>query len=159
VIDWLQAAGLIIRHPIVNSGHLPFSAHSKENFFKLFLFDIGLLGALSRLPIASILQQDYGSFKGYYAENFVAQEFHARGMNTACWREGSAEVEFLYERNGQTIPIEVKSGSVTQAKSLTSYQAKYRPPLSIILSGKNSSTHRDSSRHGCPLYLASKILR
>jgi hypothetical protein len=60
VIDWLQASGLILRHPIVNSGHLLFAAHWKENFFKLFVFDTGLLGALSRLPMANILRQDYG---------------------------------------------------------------------------------------------------
>jgi hypothetical protein len=60
VIDWLQASGLILRHPIVNSDHQPLAAQAKENFFKLFVFDTGLLGALSRLPMANILRQDYG---------------------------------------------------------------------------------------------------
>jgi hypothetical protein len=61
VIDWLQAAGVILRHPIANSGYLPFAAHSKENFFTLKVFDIGMLGALNRLPITNITRQDYTS--------------------------------------------------------------------------------------------------
>ena len=157
VIDWLQAAGLILRHPIVNSGHLPFAAHSKENFFKLFVFDTGLLGALSRLPMANILRQDYGSYKGYYAENFVAQEFHALGWHTACWREGQAEVEFLCEHGGRAIPVEVKSGQVTQSKSLAAFQVKYQPPVSFILSGKTPRAQVSTTKHHLPLYMASKL--
>ena len=157
VIDWLHAAGLILRHPIVNSGHLPFAAHAKENFFKLFVFDIGLLGALSRLPMANILRQDYGSYKGYCAENFVAQEFHALGWQTACWREGQAEVEFLCEHQGRAMPVEVKSGQVTQSKSLASFQAKYHPPLSFLLSGKVPRGQAGFTRRHLPLYMASKL--
>ncbi len=157
VIDWLQAAGLILRHPIVNSGHLPFAAHSKENFFKLFVFDTGLLGALSRLPMANILRQDYGSYKGYYAENFVAQEFNALGWHTACWREGQAEVEFLCEHGGRAIPVEVKSGQATQSKSLAAFQAKYQPPVSFILSGKTPRAQVSTTKHHLPLYMASKL--
>lgn len=157
-IDWLQAAGLVLRHPIVNSGYLPFAAHSKENFFKLFLFDTGLLGALSRLPMANILRQDYGSYKGYYAENFVAQEFHALGWHTACWREGQAEVEFLCEHDGQAIPVEVKSGQVTQSKSLAAFHAKYQPPLAFLLSGKVPHGRAGSTKLHLPLYMASKLL-
>ena len=157
VIDWLHAAGLILRHPIVNSGHLPFAAHAKENFFKLFVFDIGLLGALGRLPMANILRQDYGSYKGYCAENFVAQEFHAQGWQTACWREGQAEVEFLCEHQGRALPVEVKSGQVTQSKSLASFQAKYHPPLSFLLSGKVPREQTGFTKRHLPLYMASKL--
>jgi len=157
VIDWLQSAGLVLRHPIVNSGHLPFAAHAKENFFKLFVFDTGLLGALSRLPMANILRQDYGSYKGYYAENFVAQEFHALGWQTACWREGQAEVEFLCEHEGRAIPVEVKSGQVTQSKSLASFQSKYQPPLAFLLSGKAPRGQVSTTKRHLPLYMASKL--
>ncbi|MDA3924112.1 MAG: AAA family ATPase [Kiritimatiellae bacterium] len=60
-IDWLAAAGLILRLPIVNSGLLPFSVYSKENYFKLFVFDVGILGALSNLPLKTILDYQYGT--------------------------------------------------------------------------------------------------
>ena len=95
-IDWLEATGLVLRLPIVNSGQLPFPAYEKENFFKLFIFDVGILGALGKLPAKNILDYEYGTYKGFFAENFVAQEFKACGRdNLACWREGRAEVEFI----------------------------------------------------------------
>jgi hypothetical protein len=110
--------------------------------------------------MGNILRQDYGSYKGYHAENFVAQEFHALGWHTACWREGRAEVEFLCEHEGRAIPVEVKSGQATQSKSLASFQAKYQPPLAFLLSGRVPSGQQSNApkRH-LPLYMASKIWR
>ena len=158
VIDWLDAAGLILRIPIANSGLLPFTAHEKENFFKLFVFDVGILGALSRLPVKSVLDYDYGTYKGFYAENFAAQELTAsRRGNIACWREGSAEVEFLCVVDGVVIPVEVKSGGVTQAKSLKVFADKYRPPFSAVFSGRNLGADPHLRKHYYPLYLASKF--
>ena len=136
-IDWLQKAGLIVRLPIVNSGELPFLAHSSENFFKLALFDVGILGALAALPPQAILDYDFGSYKGYFVENFVLQQFIASGLdNLACWREGDSEVEFLaVSRSGAAIPIEVKAGLQTKAKSLGVFRQRYAPPYAILLSG------------------------
>jgi len=157
-IDWLEAAGLIIRLPIANSGLLPFTAYESENFFKLFVFDIGILGALSRLPVKSILDYDYGTYKGYYAENVVLQELMARHRDQlACWREKRAEVEFICEVNGRTIPLEVKSGWVTQAKSLTVFADKYAPPYSSIFSARNPGVDQHLKKHYYPLYLASRF--
>lgn len=157
-IDWLDAAGLIIRLPIANSGLLPFPAYEKENTFKLFVFDVGILGALSRLPIKSVLDYDYGTYKGFYAENFAAQEFSAcRRDNLACWREGTAEVEFISEVDGAVIPLEVKSGWVTQAKSLKVFADKYRPPFCAVFSGRNLGADPRLRRQYYPLYLAAKF--
>ncbi len=157
-IDWLVAAGLIIRLPIVNSGLLPFTAYEKENFFKLFVFDVGILGALSRLPIKSILDYDYGTYKGYYAENFAMQELMGiHRDNIACWREGRAEVEFICEVDGDVIPVEVKSGWVTQAKSLRVFVDKYSPPYCVTFSARNLGEDRPLKKHYYPLYLAARF--
>ncbi len=158
MIDWLEAAGLILRVPIVNSGLLPFSAYMKENSFKLFVFDIGMLGALSDLPVRTLLDYSFGTYKGYIAENSVAQAFTAAGRtNLVCWREGTAEIEFLTDSDGSVIPIEVKAGNVTQAKSLKSFSEKYHPPFSVIMSGRNAGSEDALARRYYPLYLASKF--
>jgi len=158
VIDWLEAAGLVIRLPIAHCGQLPFSAYTKENAFKLFVFDVGILGALSRLPAKAVLDYDFGTYKGYYAENFVAQTFRAGNRtNLACWREGAAEVEFVTDVDGAVVPVEVKSGWVTQAKSLKSFADKYKPAFSAVFSGRNAGSDRHLARHYYPLYLASKF--
>jgi len=157
-IDWLEAAGLIIKVAIANSGLPPTKAYTEENKFKLMIFDIGILGALSDLSPSFILAQDYGSYKGYFAENFVAQEFQTKGIRQLySWHEGHAEVEFLREIQGKIIPIEVKSGSVTRAKSLQSFSQKYHPPYKLIISGKPFAIDDKRQTHYYPLYMASRI--
>ena len=154
-IDWLKSAGLLIKVNIINQGKLPFKFYVQENTFKLFVFDVGLLGALSELPPKTILDYDYGSFKGFFAENFVAQAFEASGRRSLyAWNEGTAEVEFLSEQDGVVVPIEVKSGWVTQAKSLRVFAQKYRPAYRVIMSAKPMHIDRKHKIHHYPLYLA-----
>src|SRR3990167_2185726 len=83
VIDWLLAAELIIKIPIIEHVELPLMAYTEESHFKLYLFDVGILGALLDLPPKAILAYDYGTYKGYFAENFVAQEFIAKEIGRA----------------------------------------------------------------------------
>jgi predicted AAA+ superfamily ATPase len=158
-IDWLVAAGLVTRLPIVNSGQVPLGAYERANFFKLFVFDVGLLGALARLPPQAILDSDYGTYKGFVAENLVLQELTAAGRTgLACWREGRAEVEFLCELHGQLIPVEVKSGWVTQAKGLKVFCDKYQPPFCAVLSGRPLDAASERRKRYYPLYLAARFL-
>lgn len=155
-IDWLAAARLIIKTPIVNSGHIPFSSHVQENTFKLYLFDVGLLGAMSNLSPQAILKYDYGSYKGYFAENFVAQALlttsHAKLFS---WQENLAQVEFLYENEGQAIPLEVKSGWVTHSKSANIFAKKYNSPYRVTFSAKPLAANQ--LLHSYPLYLAERF--
>lgn len=155
VIDWLEATHLVIKVPIINSAQLPFSAYSKENTFKLFLFDVGILGAMSNLQPKTILDYDYGTYKGYFAENFVAQMFLTAGVRQLySWRENTAEIEFLRDINGNVIPIEVKSGWITKAKSLAVFSEKYQPTYRIIYSAKNLYCDQQLRTHYYPIYMA-----
>lgn len=158
VIDWLDAAGLIIKTHIVNNGELPFLAHVVENSFKLYLFDVGILGALSGLPAKTILDYDYGSYKGYFAENYIAQEFLCSGVRDLfCWREKNSEIEFLREDNGVVIPVEIKSGWVTKSKSLKFFAEKYKPAYRVIFSAKPLSIDNKSGLHQYPLYMVGRF--
>ncbi len=155
-LDWLESAGLIIKVQIVNSGHFPFRGYTKENFFKLLLFDVGILGSMCGLPPKVILDADYGSYKGYFAENFVAQEFLCRGFKELfSWQEDRSEVEYLLEDQGSSIPVEVKSGSVTKAKSLEKFTSKYKSPYQVIFSGRPMKISKTKECY--PLYLAGKL--
>lgn len=157
IIDWLQSAGLILKVPIVNSAEPPFTAFVRDNFFKLFAFDVGILGALSKFAPKILLDYTYDSYKGYVAENFIAQEFAVASNNTVCWREGQSELEFLRDIDGEVIPVEVKSGWVTKAKSLGVFCKKYGPQYSCVFSAKNLSFDNKRNRYYYPLYMASKF--
>lgn len=153
-IDWLEATGLTLKVHIVNTGRLPLKGYVKENFFKLLLFDVGILGSMSDIPPKVILDYNYGSYKGYFAENFIAQELLAQGRDYLySWQEHTAEIEFLIEVEGAIIPLEVKSGSITKAKSLKVFSEKYQPPYQVIFSGRPLNEH-PTGVHYYPLYLA-----
>ena len=158
VIDWLDRAHLVIKVPIINNAQPPLSAYAKENTFKLFMFDVGILGAMSDLSPKTILNYDYGTYKGYFAENFVAQMFLTAGVKQLLsWRENTAEVEFLRDMNGDVIPIEVKSGWVTKAKSLAVFSEKYKPKYRVIFSAKNLYCDHRLATHYYPIYLAETV--
>ncbi|MFA5182695.1 MAG: DUF4143 domain-containing protein [Syntrophales bacterium] len=155
-LDWLEGTDLIIRIPIVDAAGIPLSSFGKENRFKLYFFDVGLLGAISGIAPSVFLNYGFSSYQGYIAENFVAQELRAGGIRTLyCWQGRTAEVEFLLERGGEIIPLEVKSGRVTQSKSLNVYADRYQPSLAYVLSANNIT--RRNIRHYLPLYLAGRL--
>lgn len=155
-IDWLEKAGLVLKIYICNRAETPLKAFCKNNIFKLFVFDVGLLGTMLSLPVGAILDQDYGISKGYLAENFVAQEFVAAGDEELySWTERNSEIEFLKNLDNEIVPIEVKSGYQTQAKSLKQFLIKYSPKKAIKLSANQYS--RSGSVVNLPLYLAGKL--
>ena len=158
VIDWLKAAHHIIHVPIVDHIEIPLSAYTKENRFKLFMFDCGILGAMAGISPKTILDYNYGTYKGYFAENFVMQELICSGIgNIYNWQEGRAEVEFVHDFNGEIIPIEVKAGSITQAKSLAVYHQKYKPRQRIILSARNIQLQQNDELLMLPIYMAALL--
>lgn len=158
VFDWLDNAGLIFKTSIIQTAEHPLSAYVEENCFKLFVFDVGVLGALSGLAPKTILEYQYGTYKGYLAENFVAQEFFSTNCRELySWQEGRSEVEFVRNIDGDILPIEVKSGNVTHAKSLQKFVDKYSSKYRTIMSGR---PYMIDSRNGIccyPLYLASRF--
>ena len=158
-IGWLERANLILRVPVIETAAIPLSAQAKENVFKLYLFDVGLLGALSELPPAVIMKYDFNTYKGYFAENFALQELLSSGVSgTYCWQGRTSEVEFIFQTvDGEIIPVEVKSGSVTHSKSLSVYSKKYNPPFSVVISAKNEG--KKSNRWYVPLYASGKMTR
>lgn len=157
-IDWLEHAGLIFKIPIIETAEHPLSAYVSENRFKLYVFDVGMLGALSHLSPKTILDYQYGTYKGYFAENFIAQEFIAAGYRDLySWQDGRSEVEFVMDIDGDILPLEVKSGHVTHAKSLQKFVEKYAPKYRTIISGRPLKIDQRNGIHNYPLYLASRF--
>ncbi len=156
VIEWLNKTGLVIKVHITDKPQVPLGAYCKENMFKLLIFDTGLLGCMLQVPFESILKQDYGSFKGYYAENFVAQELVSSGMETLySWTERNSEIEYLHLLEDKIIPVEVKSGNRTKAKSLAVYTKKYNPEIRIKITARPYI--KKEKYYNFPLYLAGKM--
>ena len=157
-IDWLLNAGLVYAVYEINHAQIPLAAYKKDNAFKLYLFDVGILGALGSIDPASILKYDYGTYKGYFAENYVLQEMKTkRPGEYYYWKENTAEVEFLLGAGGQLVPLEVKSGLHTRSKSLNSFIKRYKPDQALVLSADNSKSRTGPVLERKPLYFAGLI--
>ena len=152
-IEWLVTSGLARKIHIASKPELPLSAYSKDNLFKLFFFDIGLLVTQLNLGMNAVIDQQIGSYKGFIAEVFVAQQLHSSyGDELFSWQNNRSEIEFLIENQNKVIPVEVKSGKRTQAKSLATYKKKYQPELAIKLSANN--LRYENGHINAPIYLA-----
>ncbi len=155
-INWLVASSILLKVPLANRGEQPLSAWESPNRFKLYLHDIGILSHLAEIPLLKKEAFIPGFYKGWVAENFVAQELTASGMNQLhSWQGGKAEVEFVIQSEGISIPVEVKAGRRTQAKSAGIFAGKYASPLIVKLGfWTNSLTGDNKPTLKLPLYAA-----
>ncbi|MDN3508309.1 MAG: AAA family ATPase [Simkaniaceae bacterium] len=158
-IQWLIDAGLISKSSLVESPKLPLSAYAKHDIFKIFLLDIGLLGAQSNLSPKTVIEKDllFTEFKGALTENFVAQEFKLQDRQSLYYwaSNGTAELDFLLESDHAIYPLEVKAGSSKRKKSLLVYNSKYSPKITCRTSLMNLK--KDGNLLNLPLYLIAKI--
>lgn len=135
-ITWLIDCGLIYKINRVKKPDFPLRAYQDFQAFKLFVLDIGLLGAMSRLSAKMILQGNrlFEEFKGALTEQYVLQQLKENPeIDIFYWSSdtATAEVDFLVQTEEDIIPIEVKAEENLSAKSLKSFYNKYRPQLSI----------------------------
>lgn len=97
--------------------------------------------------------EEINDFKGGMAENYVNVQLTINGYNTYYWEsERGAEVDFIIQREGQLIPIEVKSADNAKAKSLRVYIDTYKPAYAIKLSTRNFGYENGTKT--IPLYAA-----
>jgi hypothetical protein len=155
-IDWLTQAGLALKVPRVSKPGLTLAAYANESIFKLFLLDVGLLGAMSGLDPAVVLEgnRSFTEFKGALTEQFVCQELVAAGCTPYYWaaENSSGEIDFLVARGGAVYPIEVKAQENLRAKSLRAFAAKHDGMRCVRLS---LSGYRDEGwMRNYPLFYA-----
>lgn len=157
-IQWLSDAGLIHKSYLVSTPKFPLSSYADHQAYKIFLSDVGLLGAQSHLSPQTLLEGDllFTEFKGALVENYVAQELIAAPHKDLYYwtSEGAAEVDFLLEEGHEIYPLEVKAGLSTKKKSLLVYNQKYNPSKLFRASAMNLK--HDGDIYNYPLYLVSR---
>ena len=163
-LQWLENAGLIIKTELVEKPELPLDGFADKTYFKVYMSDVGLLRAKSKVAVQTIMNESdlYVRYKGAFAENYVLNELKSTGKNPFFWRSGnSAEVDFIYESEGEMVPVEVKAADNTQAKSYKQFCKKYAPRVGIKLSEKNIAKNQieETVTYSIPLYLGWNIDR
>lgn len=109
---WLRDAGVALPTYNVEEPTVPLLLSSTRNLFKLFLSDIGLLASMYADGIQMDLLTGATNINfGAVYENVVAQELHAHGFPLFYYNsKRQGELDFVVERKGKVLPIEVKSG-------------------------------------------------
>lgn len=152
-IEWLALSGIACRVYKAEQIKKPLENYKDIDAFKIYVSDIGLLCAKKQLFSDDILymSDELDDFKGGMVENYVNFHLTAKGYMTYYWEsERGAEVDFVIQREGRIIPVEVKSADNTRAKSLKIYMDTYSPDYAIKVSAKNFGF--ENNKMTVPLY-------
>ena len=130
-IQWLLDCGLCHKVGRVKKGAVPLKAYQDLSAFKLYLLDVGLLGAMVDLDPKTLLQGNhiFMEFKGALTEQYVCQQIYAQ-LDTIPYywsaENSSGEIDFVLQHDGNVIPLEVKAEENLNAKSLKSFVSSYQ---------------------------------
>lgn len=157
-LQWLKNSGLVHLVELVQNAELPLSSNADSTYFKVYMADSGLLCRRLGLSYKNILEENtaLSTFKGAITENYVLQELIVQNKVPYFWRSGNtAELDFLFEEDGNVIPVEVKAATNTQAKSFKQFCKKYQNKTGFKLSLKNIAENDCEGTNvvSLPLYL------
>ena len=129
-LQWLQDAGLIYKIYNVKAPRLPLASYEDRAAFKIFVLDVGLLGAMSNLKASTIVAGNsiFTEFKGALTEQYVLQQLILRYEPYYYAKSNSTlEIDFLLQdEEDEIVPLEVKAETNVKAKSLRQFVADNR---------------------------------
>lgn len=153
-INWLIDAGFVRKCNNVSIPEFPINAYHDENSFKIYLNDLGLLTAIYGLELQrSLLRKELrGHAKGGIYENLVFDMLIKKGITPYYYKNKSntQEIEFLYDKDGEVTPIEVKSKNGSTI-SLNEYIKKYKPKIAYKFIHGNVGY--DGVKYTLPFYM------
>lgn len=158
-IMWLCDAGETIRTHNVSKPDVPISAYADLKSFKVFLLDVGLLRAMSKVSPRVILEGSriFEEFKGALTEQYVCQELQAFSasldVNYYWSSSATSEVDFLLSDGLDVYPLETKAGVTMKAKSLKVYRDKYAPKWALRTSLLPYEKNASAKTVNIPLYM------
>lgn len=140
-IQWLIDAGLIYKVNRVSVVKMPLKFYEDMGAFKLFLIDVGLMGALADTSAESMLVNNniFSEYKGMFTELFVASQMISNKMNPFYYSSDDAhkELDFVIQGTMNVFPIEVKAEENVHAKSLKAFLQKNPNLKAVRISMKN----------------------
>ena len=154
-IEWLVSAGMLNRVYNVSKPEHPLSAFDKQEHFKLFIFDTGLLKHMAGIDNSAILLKTDYQFKGPLTENYVLQQLRGQfDIEPRYFSDKNSEIDFIIQYGTEIIPVEAKGGGNKYAPSFKKYIADHRPGHALRFSKRGYQ--KDGYITNLPLYLAGK---
>ncbi len=161
-LNWLCNSGVLYKVHRIKKPGMPLKAYEDFNVFKLFIFDVGLLGAMSELSAKTLIEGNriFEEFKGALTEQYVLQQLRLKyASDIYYWsaERSSGEIDFIVQDEEDIIPIEVKAEENLKAKSLKSFIKKYPHTKPVRIS--MSDYREESWMVNLPLYAVESGLR
>jgi predicted AAA+ superfamily ATPase len=133
-LQWLEDAGIIYKSYQVTTAKCPLKAYMNRGGFKVFVLDVGILGAMANVSPKTLLDNSslFGEYKGAFVENYVAQQLHTeKQIDLYYWisKGKKAELDFLCEFDSRIYPLEAKAGINPKSKSLNSFDLQFNPTV------------------------------
>lgn len=159
-LSWLIDCGLVYQINRVKDCKIPLSAYQDFNAFKLYLLDVGLLCAMAKVDLQTIIEGNdiFIEFKGALAEQYVLEQLKTSNIDVIYYwssEKGIAELDYLVQIGRENIPIEVKANENLQSKSLKNFVEKYGTKTNIRTS---MSEYREQDwLTNIPLYLIGSL--
>lgn len=122
-IQWLVNAGLLYKVPRCAKPELPLAVYEDLSAFKLYMVDLGLMGAMVQTDPAQVLIKNdiFKEYKGGLTEQYVLQQMKSNGVSPIYYHTADnsrLELDFIIQRGAEMIPIEVKAEGNVRANSL-----------------------------------------
>ncbi|SHH14571.1 hypothetical protein SAMN02745229_00349 [Butyrivibrio fibrisolvens DSM 3071] len=131
-IEWLLSADIIQLSKAVSDIRYDLDDYAKSELFRAYTTDLSLLIAMKDYSLKQHLVENTlsGTTKGGFYECAIADALYKNGYTLYYYKNDTTkkELDFLIQKEGAVIPIEVKSGN-TKATSLTSV-IKNKPDIS-----------------------------
>lgn len=124
-IQWLVDAGLVYKVKRTNSPKMPLKFYEDLSSFKLYMLDVGLMGAMADTPAEDILVGNnvFSEYKGAFSELYVLTQLVTLDIPVYYHsvNNSTIEIDFIVQWKNSVIPIEVKAEENVKAKSLKTF--------------------------------------
>lgn len=152
-VKWLKDSCLVNACVNVAEPYISLIGNEKQEQFKLYYNDTGLLfaayGAQTRLALLTGTLK--GNTKGGVFENAIAECLFKRGYTLHYYHpDDTHELEFLIEKNGEVVPVEVKASN-SASVTLNNFIKDFKPSVAYKLIGGNNGT--DGVKRTLPHYM------
>lgn len=158
-LQWLVDARLVHKVYRCSAPNLPLSAYDDLSAFKLYLVDVGILRRLSHLAPSAFGEGNrlFTEFKGALTENFVLQTLLAQfEVVPRYWTQLNPpyEVDFLIQRENDIFPVEVKSESNIESRSLKKFKELFEDKVKLRIRFSLNNLKLDGDMLNIPLFMA-----
>lgn len=137
-VNYLVGTGVVRQVYRIKNGVTPLTLQKDPKSFEIYHLDHGLLRVMAGIKSDSIdMEYILDTMDGMLAEQYALAELHANknvGELYFWISSATAKVDFVYEGDGEVIPVDVQTSPHTKAQSVKVFKQRYDNQSSVRIS-------------------------